>query len=558
MDLPEIRELVSFCLQSPELANCVRVCKVWKESFTPALYYSFDADNASGYVEEPTHFPSAGTLERNSRHIRDLMLIQSHWFVNVLMTQCQNLRRLHVVLDSSAYHHERNLMRLLSNNPRLLLLTIDNTTDDHFDLTLNTAFSTCRALRDVALLYLHLTNPFGNQLEPISDSLRSLTLTQCQLYASFNFEPPIWPRFPHLSTLNLDLITDLTLEQQIELIQQCPSLVTLSWRHQDASHLEDMALALNRPLGLQGPFPKQAFWDLFRPEFCPQLRSIDLCLGTLMDDILVRFLDACPVLGEIEVAGDSFGPLSYLPLKNNFAHLSKVNLSLFETGMESWMGQEILTSCPGLESFVFFKLDPKEFFAGPFPDLKKDKSVVPPVKAAVVPTPRIDKDGGQIVEGDPAQEAQDMETDEWIPRPWCCPNLQFLTTNMACDDDPEVNDRVLNQLYEVKNMTRINIVGERNSSRVYFNFVDNPTPEQLARAKPASLWTKEEKEEVDLSPRIWFHPSVAWVEISTNDGLRWMKRVWPLLDYFCFRPMDVAEVLEGFDVDEQDDEEVLF
>ncbi|KAG0050690.1 hypothetical protein BGZ83_004520 [Gryganskiella cystojenkinii] len=556
MDLPEIRMLVAYFLNTRSLAVGTRVCKAWRDSFIPILYYSLVVNSVEHSAAFPHCYPSAGTLEKYCHHIRDLSTVASQWYLNILIMEYCNLRRLNLTVDSASSPHALN--GFIGLNPRLLELSIDSTSERNYgDSGIATKISsTCLSLKKLVLKKLQVPHPLGEILQPLSAALRALHLVRCSVRVGPLAKPANWPCFPQLQSLHLELATDMTLDQQLELIQNCPRLRTLTWKHNDprpASQFLATLLDVPMPDHLLyppvQPFPEEAFTNLFAPDFCPYLNATHVDLHELTDRVL-------------------------------------------ETGLETWMGQEILSSCAHLEEFTFFKLDPREFSGDPSPDWRAEYNRLFKNKDSTTTDQKTEQEDGPvnvhrredpaaataragsgedqdssilgststtiIIENSPSdseQQDQDQDRDQdqeqeqehqtWQPHPWLCRNLQILNTTIDCDDDPEVNARVMNQLAAMLCLERVTITGERNTFGRYFGYLDEPSPELMVVNE--DLLNKPIPEEPLLEPEarsswIWFRRRhLSYNEILVTESLRWIKGVWTMLDTFSFLPIDIAE-----------------
>ncbi|KAF9079878.1 hypothetical protein BGX23_003042 [Mortierella sp. AD031] len=143
-------------------------------------------------------------------------------------------------------------------------------------------------------------------------------------------------RFPRLKHLKFDRIKDWSLWSQLLFIRQCHELQTLNWR-------------VPR-LG----FPVQGFCDALETSW-PNLVSLMLPESRLNDGDMAKILEAAVSLSTLSIRRSDFGECSFRALRQHFGTLQQ--LDLFQClGLGSDMTQQILESCPRLESFEGNKL----------------------------------------------------------------------------------------------------------------------------------------------------------------------------------------------------------
>ncbi|KAF9122746.1 hypothetical protein BGX30_001804 [Mortierella sp. GBA39] len=209
-------------------------------------------------------------------------------------------------------------------------------------------------LRTFMTMFLDLNKETTEALLDLATRLESLQLNGATTVDPGSLDR--WPVFPNLVILKLGLSSGITPHHQLQIIQRCPQLQSLSWDLEES--------AATGPLTYDGPqnptpdttayynyrFPTTAVCQLFEPEFCPLLEKLSITYPGLSDRELARVVEACPRLTLFEVFETGFGATAFQAMTRHFAHLTRLDIRRC-SGVTSPMAQQILTSCRRL---VFF------------------------------------------------------------------------------------------------------------------------------------------------------------------------------------------------------------
>jgi len=450
MDLPEVRGLIGRYLSLHDLTSCVRVCKDWRASFIPFIYHTFQCTENFNerYSSDPSHFPSARTLEKYSRHIVALSVTPSAWFLNILMVSCENIKLLGIQLLEEDYSEDwPKIARLVGNNPRLEKVMLKSLTslqelDSRFLVDLN--------VRSTQLKYLELHTVILNAED--LDNLRNLctrglTHLDLQLCSIRTTKPEeldnyVWPELPSLRFLHLATVTGTTLKRskQLEWFQRCPNLEHMGWEFFD----------IDKP-----PFPYEEFEKFLDAEGSPSrhISSLVLAQGIVTDSEVGRILDRCRrslVKFHIQDA-QPFCLNSFMALSRHFKTLQDLELNTHESFVA--LTQMVMERCPRLVK-ISCDMSAKHFYRGVISD--------------DVSTSVVDNCTPGELQLEALRRLQDPA--KFPSRPWICKGLRDIVCYMDCSNDMRENRRVFYQLSKMKALHSACFQGLENTAGHYFWF----------------------------------------------------------------------------------------
>ena len=147
---------------------------------------------------------------------------------------------------------------------------------------------------------------------------------------------PFMVQFPNLENLTLECLPTLSIQAQVQMAMQCPSLKFFRWRPADKT--PNVSEDLLRWMTHRGA--------------CPMLDSLELnCSGTT-DEALAAVLEGMPPATMLIMAWSGFGQEAALSLMCRHSDSIRI-LHLYNCpSVTSLMVLDILASCPGLEQFM--------------------------------------------------------------------------------------------------------------------------------------------------------------------------------------------------------------
>ncbi|KAF9349127.1 hypothetical protein BGX26_012533, partial [Mortierella sp. AD094] len=154
--------------------------------------------------------------------------------------------------------------------------------------------------------------------------------------------------FPSLRELKLRLQQRESIADELQLISQCPALVELSWH----------------PGDWFSRFPSADIKALLLPSTnWPSLRSMDFGGADMKDQDIAATLNSMTDASQLRFRRSRFGQGAFMALRNHFSTLVQLNISHC-LAVSSGMMQEVLSSCPLLESFCTGLILSKEIVEG--------------------------------------------------------------------------------------------------------------------------------------------------------------------------------------------------
>ncbi|KAI8362196.1 hypothetical protein B0O80DRAFT_435266 [Mortierella sp. GBAus27b] len=347
LDLPEILSRVASFLSSDEQARCLRVCKFWLETIEPLVWKELTIDQDNLQL-----CPTPDILQLH-RHQIALLRIEG---LSVSRSYIMEFPKLHTMTISLDYspeedEHDKNLdlesnaMYLIQSNPSIVCLKI---IELRMYIT-GSFWSSVSQLPQLKSISLHTGIMYGEDtidaFWKACASLESLELVAIKLEkedavvvdcsSTVSTMSTTFPRLRRLQLFGLEGWDEMC---QLDLFSQCPKLECLTW--------DQKATASARsPHWISGQLVKR-----IASRTWPHLRSVSLRQegAILQDSNISMILDGIDQATRVCFPGGSgFGPLAFRALRRHFSHLQELDL-LDGRDVESWMLQEILSSCPAL------------------------------------------------------------------------------------------------------------------------------------------------------------------------------------------------------------------
>ncbi|KAG0055940.1 hypothetical protein BGZ83_006865 [Gryganskiella cystojenkinii] len=511
MDLPEIRFLVGHYLAPNDLAVCARISKEWRSSFVPLLYETINLRYEPPTITSGRRsiLPSASTLERNAKHIRNLKIELPCILLPDLVSLTKDLRSLvidHQVVtrsrDEGAHVNWDASVQLLINNPNIQRLELripqslglfPGADASHH---LGHMGPACESLE---LIFVTIDFPVLVSLLERCQHLTTLLLSHCSIRGMGTFASLPSPAaatttctsswFPTIVSLTLDAVRVLELQEALLLASRCPQLETLVVR----PYYHD---------------PVATPCDLTVLTRCPKLSRLTI-LGLHLEDVeLATLLMNCggdDGLQLLHLSSGRIGPRAQEALVRHFKSLKSLSISNFKA--RAWVSGRILRSCPNLVSFSCPMLDVDDgFLTGDTGELLSSAAPISGTKALGIVTETATATTSSIktsvIEGGEGDISLDQISH------WSCTGLQSLEIqNLWWSVNRIRNKEALAQLSALKDLKTLSIGSFRRR-----------TIERDA--------TKRD------GPDRWTWGTFDRSHMEEIPDLRWMTETWPKMQQF--------------------------
>ncbi|KAG0257836.1 hypothetical protein BG011_003732 [Mortierella polycephala] len=368
LDLPEIRDYLGDFLDDKELLQCIRVCKQWHQSFEPFLYRTVPLVDPANDPDVYYRRPPFDKLIHYRSHVRSLTILDGFLPVYPLSVHYNNLEFVRLdpfvkqpmleedevdpdpayqrqvqtraaefiqqhrnTLQSIDIYHFDDLPNMqfwipLDGAPRMRALCLfSGTIRDHSHA--RAFWQACLGLTSLSLDNTVIPNPWG----------RSYYTRRQQM-----------PSFPRLLELGIEQF-GMDIEDQIQLLRQCPQLRKLSWainydfeqgRSIDADMPSLIALMVYR-------------LSIMAAESCLQhLKYLSLRLAEIHPSLsksLTRLLDHLPPLVHLVLSSCGLNEVPFHSLERHFSTLKILDLTMVTSSESSKAVQMVMVSCPLLE-----------------------------------------------------------------------------------------------------------------------------------------------------------------------------------------------------------------
>ncbi|GJJ74507.1 hypothetical protein EMPS_06865 [Entomortierella parvispora] len=332
---PEIILCIGQSLSHRDLRYCIRINKTWHNVLTSILYRSVD--------EIIMCKPSLNSLNKYMHLIQDAKVIVEGPYMSQITNRSSilNLRCLclYVKEDTVFTSSTSDIFKFI---PHLSSLSVK----DARPLGKNFPLQSILGGFPPSLKELHLDSAYLSMstLQLIVNpglTLEKLSLIHCEIDINDSFElfddADIHPRLPNISSLRFSCRKGL-----LDLgawLKNCPNTRILQWY--SGSTGMGVPILGNRILSVEAPR-----WS--------RIQSLSLYGdnrgGKLAGDLLSLILDACAPLTKICISHSGFSIKSFFSLERHFSTLEHLGLTYIE-GVQSWMSQSVLSSCPRLVHF---------------------------------------------------------------------------------------------------------------------------------------------------------------------------------------------------------------
>ncbi|KAG0000141.1 hypothetical protein BGZ80_005660 [Entomortierella chlamydospora] len=319
-DIPEIGCQLALFFQDDQLAAVAAVCKSWYSTFSPVLYSRL-CWQGFGHAKRP----SKDVIEAHSDEIRSLYLRGDTF--DFPFEAVRYLKKLGFDTRTQDGQVWDRFIELIRRNTRL----------DTIEITLSTGIRMHELVKSLdscsSLLKLKLSCRHLNQ---ICTELIFNTCTRLQeLHLSARWSDGCRPFgesavFPEMRTLHFDMGDGPSLNRQLEFIQRCPGLRSLSWTTSYLLPINDICKVFS--------------------ENCRQLSRLSFA-SPILDGGIARVLDSCREITAFHDSDSNFGPSAFQSLERHFAMLVHLNVGT-RSSMTSTMVQAIMSSCPELISLT--------------------------------------------------------------------------------------------------------------------------------------------------------------------------------------------------------------
>ncbi|KAG0312360.1 hypothetical protein BGZ99_009572 [Dissophora globulifera] len=327
-DLPEMLLYIARFVDHKDLLACVRVCRQWKESFTPHIWTTVIVPEA---WESSPAFPPLDLLQKNARFVRELTL-QTSQGLSSFLENCSSLKTLvvygkHVIEPQPGLWVE--LTDLIRRNPLLEWIVLG------FDRTSGPSASFLQALPEACPNLKRYESSRGKYNDPaqVEALMRAFShmSTVSTRYEEFANSPQFkqWT-FPRLYELTLKDAKGVCTQSQVDFVSRCPNLRHLKWS-----------------LCRETMMPVQEFCERV-PTACPLLCQLQMDGCGLPDpDDVGRLVDSLSRLELLSLCGNRITNRTFSSLGRHFGTLQSLDvIDCFY--VKSWMVQQILENCPNL------------------------------------------------------------------------------------------------------------------------------------------------------------------------------------------------------------------
>ena len=318
LELPEILSHVASYVHKRSLPACARVSKGWHQSFIPLIWKDIDLT---------TQRPELEAMPRYSHHVKKLDVRVENVILD--LPQCPNLRS----LTLSKYPGSTELVLNHLHITHLLLIQGQLLPD------LWTILPELHSLRDLGLYSTSVPEQEADTFWQLCTRLERLRV--------FNISIPHQGQlssmeFPGLKNLSIGLTFEFlkNLPTIMEFMSRCPNLAVLRWHgnpyQQDSNDLVERIAAKT--------------W--------PHLHSISIERLNIREEDLMIIMNSLQRMTCLKANCISvIQPGTMDLLRQHSASLTNLDLSLYSRPATSRIAQEILSSCPLLESFSFVHIN---------------------------------------------------------------------------------------------------------------------------------------------------------------------------------------------------------
>ncbi|KAF9161711.1 hypothetical protein BGX21_002194 [Mortierella sp. AD011] len=356
LGLPEIIACIGKYLTRSDILCCIRVQKSWKSELEPLLWRTFTClPSIDDYGAPSTERrPNLILMQKNAENIRRLYIEEMDPAYHMqFFCQCSQLEEITFSADKTALRSVQAELRLwgrladmIQNHSRLRKIVIKS---NPFKTLAPSSTLLNTLLKCPKLIVFETTECTFNlesteaYLRANSSNIRRLSTRRDKFSKEFDFSSSDLV-FREMRYLDLREVADMSIETQIQWITRCPNLISLYWETAQI-------------------IPTTKFCQLV-PTSCPNLTALHLLLP-LHDQEIEQILKAIPRIEKLSLTRTHFGRLAFEALRRHFPTLKDINLQL-APGASSPMIQEIMSSCPNLQSISGETLCYRDIVKGPW------------------------------------------------------------------------------------------------------------------------------------------------------------------------------------------------
>jgi len=314
LEFPEILSHLASYVHERSLPTCARVSKGWYQAFIPHIWEE---------VSFTSRRPELEAIPRYSHHVKKLIFRVRNVILD--LPQCPNLQSL-------TLYGYRGATDLVLNHPHITHLSL--TQGQHLP-DMWTILPQLRSLRDLDLRSTNVPEQETDTFWQLCTRLERLMV----FYVSIPHQGQLSSMaFPGLKDLAVEYTKDLP--TIMEFMSRCPNLAVFRW--------------VGRP-------HRQDSYDLVEriaAKAWPHLHSVTFEGQKISVDELVRIMNSLQRMVCLEAYCISDIPPDTVDLlRPHFASLIHLKLYPYAAPSASRIAQEILSSCPLLESFSFDHID---------------------------------------------------------------------------------------------------------------------------------------------------------------------------------------------------------
>ncbi|KAG0264922.1 hypothetical protein BG011_005844 [Mortierella polycephala] len=345
LHLPEIVAHLGYFLKPKDLLNALLVNRTWHTLLGPFLWIVTRFHSRWVSTKLRTRNPSGETLRRNAHLIRYLTC-PGLQFINHLLPRCCNLQELELSalgpIVVPLLNQNANSLKSLKQTAMFPHLNGDIISKWGFF----TAIASLTQLRELHLEYLEIPARELYMFLKTCAQITTLHLRICRWTIS---EPQLDAvDFEHIQTMSL-LKNVQTPMQELKFFTRCPSLRSLVW-------------------WVSGKFTKDE-----RPHIhellssrAGNLRTFAIHTTTLDDNDIATCIEALPTLPNLNLSGSSLGKHTVQAILGRISNLVELDLCSCKHLPRGFL-QQILASCPNLESFAADYYNVKMPLSTPWP-----------------------------------------------------------------------------------------------------------------------------------------------------------------------------------------------
>ncbi|KAI9232985.1 MAG: hypothetical protein BYD32DRAFT_427081 [Podila humilis] len=323
LNVPEILFMLSKYFSAKEAVKPSQVCRTWNKVFNNVVWRECTIDRNAMF--------SVDTLHRNAHHIRSLAYNVGA-SIEAFPAPCKQLRK--ITLDNSqaliGFPEQKQASFLIEKNPNLedLIICFDRS-KSHSELI----WTRVKGASHLRSLEVRDACFDKKAIGAFWKACRNIKWLSLQRIIRHNGEGDFFKRseasYPNLTHVALNLSQRYLVLSQLELINRCPSLTTLSMKTNDSTTM----------VPLDGMRVSVGQGNMSRLE--------SLAIDANYDEQeLARCLAVLPLLKEFKMGRGVFIKSTFLQLERHFKTLER--LDMYDTGFSSEMVQQVMESCPCL------------------------------------------------------------------------------------------------------------------------------------------------------------------------------------------------------------------